>query len=104
VPATCACTDPEQSSPCSPTALPEDRHMPSVCFISVSHYLSAICSVCSELYCDIRSMQISQHTILTNFTSSPARGGERYISAGIRESLQLHIDFNINLGIIFIHT
>ena len=45
LPATCPCTEPEQSSPCSPIPLPEDPPMPSVFFISISQYLSAICSI-----------------------------------------------------------
>jgi len=55
VPATCHYTEPEQSSPCSPIPLPEDPPMPTVFFISISQYLSAICSICSQLYHDIRS-------------------------------------------------
>lgn len=54
VPTTCPYTGPEQSTPRSPIPLPEDPPMP-VFFISVSHYLSAICSICSQSYHDIRS-------------------------------------------------
>jgi hypothetical protein len=55
VPATCPYTEPEQFNPCFPIPLPEDPPMPLVFFISISHYLSAICSICSQLYHDIRS-------------------------------------------------
>ena len=62
VPATCPYTEPQQSSPCSPIPLPEDPPLPSVFFNSVSQYLSAICSICSQLYHDMRIKY-------TNFTT-----------------------------------
>lgn len=109
VPATCPHTEPEQSTPCSPIPLPEDPPMTSVFLFSVSHYLSAICSICSQLYHDFRSKYANFTThdntqfwwILSLVQPEVEKG---IYEQEYRESLYLHTNFNINLWIIFIHS